>query len=163
MIDYTLTKRLKEIRKRLDKIEETLEPIWDERINLEKERDIICASFARDIAINLIWKLEYQKRDYRKIILSCEDYNARKDSNKKLWKLGGNYHSTFYLDEEHDEIPEHKVALQMDDGSLYLTFESVDDYKRYLKEWNLKVDTSSFKDKLSNFKKDIEILERIIQ
>ena len=154
-----MKKRLEEIEERLNEIKKLAEPLWDERFDLEQEREEIYNLFAREIAIGLSWELKYEVEQFRnKVSLRCEDYEERKEANRKLRKVGGDYHHNFYLDRTED----HEVQLIMSDGSLYLTFNTVEDYKKYLKEWGLKVDSSHFREKLCSFKKDIKTLENII-
>jgi len=159
-----MTERLKEIEKRLKEIEKIQSTYYKERSFLEKEKDMIHVQVAKEIAISLSWKLEYRINQYgNDIILSCEVHKEREEANKELWENGGNYHHIFYLNRTLDEddlnILHNDVNLIMDDGALYLTFDTIELYKRFLKEWNLKVDYSEFNSKLESIKKDIEALE----
>jgi len=147
-------KRLEVIRYRLKEIESIQDPLWDEVRSLEQERDKIYTFEAIELAKSTEWELEYyDKRVWKRIKLSCRDRETRDKMNEILWTLGGDYHKTYYVDKDGD------VTLNMDDGDIYFSFDNMELYKKYTKELGLKVDTSSFREHLVEFKKEIELLE----
>ncbi len=145
-------KRIKEIKERLGAIEKIQEPLWQESHSLEDEKRKIYCQEALELVKTLKWILEYREKDYRKIKLNCNSEMERQ-ADRALWKLGGDYHSYFHLAEN--------VTLYQSDGEVFIIFENIEAYRKYVKAWKLEVDNSKFLEKLSDYKKDIKILEDI--
>ena len=153
--------RLIEIKKRLEELDELRGPLWDEQFKLEAERTKIYTSIAKEIALGLSWELHYDKDSaWYKIRLECSDYDERHIVNEKLFKnADGDYHKTYEIIE--GEL-HGRASLSMSDGDLSLNFSTVDDFKKYSKEWNLKIDVSKLAEKLVELKYDIEMLKEIL-
>jgi len=143
--------RVEEINKRLSDIEELQQPLWNERLALDREKESIYNKQAIELAKTIKWALKYREKDYLRIMLCCEDYDEEKRVDKELWKLGGDYHATFNLVDG--------VTLYQSDGEIYIIFEDINVYKKYVEEWKLQIDYSAFSEKLSKFKKDVQVLE----
>jgi len=143
--------RIKEINKKLSEIEKLQQPLWDEQFALEKETDGIYNMLAIELIKTVKWSLKYKAKDYLDIMLCCGDYEEEKQLDKELWKLGGDYHATFNLVDG--------VSLYQSDGEVYIIFEDIKVYRKYVEEWKLQIDYSSFLEKLSEFKESIKVLE----